>query len=336
MAGVGPKTAVSGWPWEPRPPASYPDGVPRPSSSGEPAPDYRWALRPWWLVSHVFVLVCVLVFVRLGFWQLARLHERRANNDLITSRQDGPAVPVGTVLRLDSRPDEVDGQVYRTVSATGRWRPDEQVLIRNRTYDGAPGFEVVTPLALGDGTAVAVNRGWIPMSAATAEAAAYAPPPGAVTVTGVVARTQERESLGGTDPGEGRLSDLARVDVARLGRQVDERLYPAYVVLRGQDPAGGRLPLPVQPAPLDDGPHLNYAGQWFIFATLTVVVYPLLLRRTARHRAIAGVAGGPAPASGDGPSGDEPVRGDPSGPTGVAAPAPPAGPMAPAPPAEVK
>ena len=35
----------------------------------------------------------------------------------------------------------------------------------------------------------------------------------------------------------------------------------------------------------DEGPHLDYAGQWFIFATLTVIVYPLLLRRTARHKA---------------------------------------------------
>jgi surfeit locus 1 family protein len=295
-------------------------------------------------VSHVFVLACVLVFVRLGFWQLSRLHERRANNALITARQDGPPVPVGTVLRLDSPPDDVEGQVYRTVSVTGRWRPDEQVLIRNRTYDSAPGFEVVTPLALGDGTAVAVNRGWIPMSAATGQAEAYAPPVGTVTVNGVVARTQERESLGGTDPGEGRLPDLARVDVARLGRQVDERLYPAYVVLRGQEPAGGRLPLPVQPAPLDDGPHLNYAGQWFIFASLTVVVYPLLLRRTARHRAAAEAPAGPAPSFGDDP-GDDPGGGDPSGddPPGgtgaAAAPVPPpsgtADDRAAAPPAEV-
>jgi cytochrome oxidase assembly protein ShyY1 len=36
---------------------------------------------------------------------------------------------------------------------------------------------------------------------------------------------------------------------------------------------------------LGEGPHLNYAGQWFIFATLTAIVYPLLLRRVARNRA---------------------------------------------------
>jgi hypothetical protein len=38
---------------------------------------------------------------------------------------------------------------------------------------------------------------------------------------------------------------------------------------------------------LSDGPHLGYAGQWFIFALLTVIVYPLLLRRVARNKAAA-------------------------------------------------
>jgi surfeit locus 1 family protein len=285
----------------------------------------------------VFVLACVLVFVRLGFWQLSRLQERRAHNALVTARQDGTPVPVGDVLRLDRGPDDVEGQVYRNVSATGRWRPDEQVLIRNRTYDGAPGFEVVTPLSLGDGTAVAVDRGWIPMSAALGDAAAYAPPAGPVTVTGVVAATQEREGMGGADPAEGRLRDLARVDVGRLGQQVDERLYPAYVVLRAQQPTGGQLPLPVPPPVLDDGPHLNYAGQWFIFATLTVVVYPLLLRRTARHRAADERGAGPVEVTDA-----DPTDADPTGPAADSAVSPGAAPVAPgddraatAPPAEV-
>jgi hypothetical protein len=35
---------------------------------------------------------------------------------------------------------------------------------------------------------------------------------------------------------------------------------------------------------LDEGPHAGYAGQWFIFATLTCIVYPLLLRRTLRNK----------------------------------------------------
>jgi len=40
------------------------------------------------------------------------------------------------------------------------------------------------------------------------------------------------------------------------------------------------VPLPE----LDDGPHLGYAAQWFIFATLGVLFYGALLRRNSRTR----------------------------------------------------
>jgi surfeit locus 1 family protein len=260
-------------------------------TTGRPPLSYRWALRPGWILSHLFVLVCVVLFVRLGFWQLARLGERRAHNTLIETRQQTPAAPLGQVVSPTAGPDEVEAAVYRSVTATGTYRADQQVLVRNESFRGAPGSWVVTPLLLPDGRAVAVNRGWVPAAAADGDPAAYAPPAGTVTVIGLVARTEEREGLGAADPAEGRLHDLARLDVARLGKQVDEPLYPVYVTLQGQQPAVGQIPVPVPPGVLDDGPHLNYAGQWFIFATLTCVVYPLLLRRQARSKA-AEAAGG--------------------------------------------
>jgi surfeit locus 1 family protein len=254
-----------------------------------------------WIASHVFVLVCVVLFVRLGFWQLSRLDERQAHNALVEARQGGPAVPVEQVVTSGMGPAEIEGVIHRHVSATGTYRPDEQVLIRNETHHGAPGSWVVTPLALPGGGAVAVNRGWVPVSVAEGDPAAYAPPAGTVTVTGLVSRTEEREGLGAEDPAEGRLQAMARVDVGRLARQVTGPLLPAYLTMRTQEPAPGAVPVPVPPPALDDGPHLSYAGQWFIFATLTVVVYPLLLRRTARHKAADAAAGGDG-GDGDGAS----------------------------------
>jgi cytochrome oxidase assembly protein ShyY1 len=36
---------------------------------------------------------------------------------------------------------------------------------------------------------------------------------------------------------------------------------------------------------LDEGPHFSYAVQWFIFSTIAIVGYPLILRRNAREKA---------------------------------------------------
>ena len=149
---------------------------------------------------------------------------------------------------------------------------------------------MLTPLVQADGTAVAVNRGWVPFATTNADGPwpDYAPPEGTVTVTGMVRETvRQSQGLvrGATDETGVRLSTLARVDLERFQQQVDQRLYPVSVDLRTQDPASGPFPQPVPEPVLDEGPHLSYAMQWFIFATLTCIVYPLLLRRTARHKA---------------------------------------------------
>jgi len=249
---------------------------------------YRWAWRPGWILSHLFVLACVVAFVNLGFWQLRRLDERRTANALIEQREAIPPVPVAEVLPPDADPAQVSQAIYRQVTAVGTYDAADQVLIRNRTNSGSPGFRVVTPLVLADGKALAIDRGWIPIQYGDgdqANPALYAPPTGPVTVSGVVRETQRQEGLGVTDPPDGRLATLSRIDVPRLGQQTTTPLLPAYVELTAQQPAQpDASPTPVEPPALDDGPHLGYAGQWFIFAALTVVVYPLLLRRNARNK----------------------------------------------------
>jgi len=250
---------------------------------------YRWALRPGWIFSHLFVGACVLLFIWAGFWQLGRLNTRRASNELIRSREATQPLPIDEVVPIDATPDQVAATTFRRVTIAGTYNTSDEVLINNRTSKGAPGFWVVTPLELADGTAVAVNRGWIPLPFGDGGSPdVYRPPSGTVAVTGLVLDTQRQEGLGVPDPPDGTLTNLSRVDVQRLQKQVDERLYPVYVNLISQEPAASTTtgPFAVPSPELDDGPHLNYAGQWFLFATMTCIVYPLLLRRTARNKEI--------------------------------------------------
>ena len=246
---------------------------------------YRWAFTPRWILSHVFVLACIATFVYAGLWQHSRLEGRRDANAVIEARETAPAVPVQDAVPADAAIDAVGDSAFRHVTVSGTYLPDDQVLVRNRTSHGSPGYWVVTPLLLSDGHAVAVNRGWIPLPVGDAGPDGYRPPSGPVIVRGLVRASQLQEGIGISDPPDGRLGTLSRVDVGRLQQQVTERLYPAYVELAEQEPAPTNgLPVPVPPPVLDDGSHLNYMGQWFIFATLTIIVYPLLLRRTARNK----------------------------------------------------
>ena len=90
--------------------------------------------------------------------------------------------------------------------------------------------------------------------------------------------------------------------MARIDQQVDGDLLPGYVQLESQDPALTTAdPTPVPREPLGEGPHLNYAVQWFIFTTVALVGYPLILRRRAREIEVEARIAEREAAAGDGP-----------------------------------
>ena len=221
--------------------------------------------RPIWILGHVVALTAVLVFIRAGIWQIDRLHQKQARNRIIAARSDGPAVDFDTV--------DLDRAQYQRVKVTGRFDEPDQVLIRNRAFEGTNGFHVVTPLLLGDHTAVLVVRGWIGLDDRP-------PPPagGEVTVQGLLLKTQVRH-IGPKDPPTGHLDVLNRVDVARIQRQLSMSAFPLYLQQTAPAPPKGDLPNIVDPPPRDEGPHRSYAIQWFLFATVVLVGYPFLLRR---------------------------------------------------------
>jgi cytochrome oxidase assembly protein ShyY1 len=239
-----------------------------------------------------------VLFVNLGLWQLRRLDERRDRNADIEERSAQPVAPVTEVVDPDAGFGEVGDLVYRRASADGRYDPEGEVRIRSRSLDGRPGVWVVTPLRLDDGTAVAVNRGFVPLSTEVP-----APPDGEVEVTGLLFATQERQGIGPQDPTGGRLDELSRLDLDRLQQQYGADLFPLWLQLAESDPPleEGGLPVPLPEPEQDEGPHLSYAMQWFLFATIGAVGWPLVLRRAAAEdRRRAARAGDPEVPAGDG------------------------------------
>jgi cytochrome oxidase assembly protein ShyY1 len=70
----------------------------------------------------------------------------------------------------------------------------------------------------------------------------------------------------------------------RLDRAAIRQLFPYpianyYLVLTDSARTGSGPPR-VEPAPLDEGPHRNYAIQWFSFAAISIGGLVIFLRRT--------------------------------------------------------
>lgn len=244
---------------------------------------------PKWIVSHVLVLALVLAMIAAGIWQINRHGERADRNDLVRARSELTAVDIASVAPAGSDASVGEIEQFRRVSATGTFRTEDEVLIRNRTFDGAPGWWVLTPFVLEDGSAVAVNRGWIPAGFESEEPRPGTEPPrGTVTIVGFVQPARQAEGFQVADPAEGVLTSLARPDIARLAQQLDYPLSPVVFQL-APDGFGEResdeLPFTLGLPALDAGPHASYAAQWFIFTTIALLGYPLILRRVSRGQA---------------------------------------------------
>jgi len=234
---------------------------------------YRFLLRPKWIAFHLLVVVGIIVMINLGFWQLRRLDERQAFNARIEARYDEPAVPLDDVLTPATDPDDVE---WLPVSTSGTYLPDEVILVVNRYQNGRAGVNTVVPLELDDGRILLVNRGFVPQT--------FDIPPVPATevdVTGRLRSTQERRLGQLSDPAEGELEEVQRLDLDRLAPQFDGDLVPMYIdLVESSPPEPDGVPEPVIAPDLSEGKHLSYAVQWFIFSIAVAVGWVLAVRHS--------------------------------------------------------
>ena len=243
---------------------------------------YRFLLTRRWIVASAVVLVAVVAMVMLGLWQLRRHDEVTSSNDRVRSRLALPVVSVDEVLTPGVDPEEA---VYRRVEATGRFDPSQEVVLDNRSNQGRAGKHLLTPLVTESDRALIVDRGWIPLDLPS-DTTSVRPPTGAVRVVGVLFSSERKGTFGPTIPSDGRVSAVPRADVARLAQQLPYPAYPLYLRIVSQSPTRtGELPIPPGLPVLDDGPHLSYAVQWFLFATVALAVFAALARRESRRKA---------------------------------------------------
>jgi cytochrome oxidase assembly protein ShyY1 len=263
---------------------------------------YRFLLTPRWLGAAALAVAAAVIMVMLGNWQLHRYQERTAINDRIDAADSGQSVPLTSILAAPTSAGTAGDSpgkrlAWTKVTVSGRYDPKNEIQARGRTVDGDVGFEILTPLVLTDGTAVLIDRGWVPAPPTGALAAPTVPPApvGDVTVIGQVHLSESRPTP--IEHRDGRL-DTRRISVSRLAHEMPYPVYGAYVLLTSQTPANDpsftRIPIDHE----DSWQNGGYAVQWWLFACMALVAFVLQARKEARLRTAgtATTAAGTTPA----------------------------------------
>jgi surfeit locus 1 family protein len=225
----------------------------------------RFSPRWYWILLTAGVVV---LFVNLGFWQWHRGEYRREIWQQF-ERADQPAIeaPAAGLAGLP---------LFTRVRVAGEFDAAHQFLLDNISHDGAPGYEVLTPLQLGDGSRVLVDRGWVPFSGyreqlpdVTLDVAALPP-----VVTGRLSRLPVAGLAAGRAPPP-LAGPWPRVtsfpDMEQLAQALDSPLPPVLLLLDA-DSGPGYL-RQWRPPGISPERNFSYAVQWWSFALLALLMF---------------------------------------------------------------
>ncbi len=223
-------------------------------------------VSPGWLTTGL-TMILVPLMVGLGFWQLDRAGEKRHIQKTVEERQSRPVVELE---KIDSV--ELPRLHYQTVSFSGQWQP-QVFLLDNQVQNGKVGYHVISPVKLGNGRFVLVNRGWVAMSPdrrLLPELQSVV----AVEVTGEVYATDDLIKDAPIYAEQGWPRRVQRLHLPGLSRELGVPLLPVLVRLQADSPGA----LYVQWSAINMLPekHEAYAIQWFAMSVALIIFYTLL------------------------------------------------------------
>ncbi|NHT78103.1 SURF1 family protein [Rhizobiaceae bacterium CRRU44] len=233
----------------------------------------RGSRRGLVLLGAVATFVTV-VLLALGIWQVQRLFWKLDLIERVDARVH--AAPV-EAPRADQWSSITAGNdEYRHISVSGTFRHEAETLVQATTERG-PGFWVVTPLVRDDGTAILVNRGFVPPDRRDPATRSAGNVSGSTHLVGLLRLSEPGGGfLRENDPSGNRWysRDVAAIATARGLHQA----APYFIDADGTENPGG-FPVGGLTRIVFPNNHLVYALTWFALAAMLIGAMLVIGRR---------------------------------------------------------
>ncbi len=226
------------------------------------------------IVPGLAALAVLAILIGLGTWQLQR---KAWKEDLIAQietrayGEPGDILPESEWLAWRADQDE-----FRKVRVTGSFLHAFEAPVYGLARgerQGAPiqGYYLITPLKIGSGAIVMVNRGFVPMDLRDPSTRPESQPTGEVTITGLIRAPEARNSFTPNDD-PARNQWFARDPQAMAAARNLERVAPFLIDADaspnpGGWPRGGQTPLTLPNS------HLQYVITWYGLALTLIGVF---------------------------------------------------------------
>ena len=111
--------------------------------------------EPYALFKSICALVLIVLCLWAAQWQFQRGVDRHSRNNAIESNSLKQIVPLASVV------NQPENHEWQPVTTTGIFNGKQQILLRNRYFEGVYGFEVLTLFTSSDQKTFWVDRGWV-------------------------------------------------------------------------------------------------------------------------------------------------------------------------------
>ncbi len=232
--------------------------------------------HPWrsLILPGLATLIALGILIGLGTWQLQRRAWKENLLSQIETRahgEPGSIVPESQWGAWNAEQDE-----FRKVRVTGTFLHSFETPVYGLAPGAEPGmpaqgYYLVTPLKLGDGAIVMVNRGFVPTELKDPATRPQSQPPGEVTITGLVRAPEARNYFTPKDDPT-RNVWFAR-DPEAIAKAHDLGRVAPFLIDADATPNPGGWPkggLTLLKLPNN---HLQYAVTWFGIALTLIGVF---------------------------------------------------------------
>lgn len=222
-----------------------------------------------WIGYFSLFVIFAIACVYLGNWQFDRRAEARAEISRIDRNYGADPVTLAEALP-DPTGFDIDKHKWLTVTVTGEYE-DDAILARNRPGPEGVGADMIVPFRTDDGRIFFIDRGWVAASGTDIEDAFETIPMPEQGEVSVVTRLRASEPMVDGRTSAGRTVASINVDELVEVTGLSGEVYTgAYGMLVSETPSADHGVLPPKPA-RDEGPHLSYALQWYVFIIIGAI-----------------------------------------------------------------
>ena len=233
--------------------------------------DYQFKPK-WWIL--VLSVILIIIFTRLGLWQLSRADEKDSKQQLLDQ------LAHEAVLTLPSSRVELSDLLFRNVEVRGQFVASHTIFLDNKVYRGAVGYHVLTPMRIENSNMhVLINRGWVALGQTRSTLPEIFTPTDVITLSGIALSPTIRTM---------KISDEISTGKVWLALNFEEyqaisklELQP-ILLMQLDNSINDGLIRELERQDLGASKNMSYAFQWFFLAiTVFILLLALNVKRSS-------------------------------------------------------